>query len=266
MPGDVPESETWFDDYVRSHGHDPGEPEPDLGIEKNPDRLITWNGHEVVCEIKQFETSPFYRLRGTVGMLGMGEALNPVRRKVMRAATQLKPLADSGWPLVVVLANPQGHPVQFSTREIIWALYGDPVIEIPIRTETGSLAGEAQHTVGRNGRIRFRHQYLSAIVALRHRTNAQDWADANWEQVKREHGIESQDYEAVSELGKLAMESVEEARARGEIPEGDYFYAEVFTTISETARPLPQDVFDGSRDTRWDYDAATENYRLTRGE
>src|SRR5437870_528371 len=65
MPREPPESEAWFDEYVRSHGQDPGEPEPDLGIEKSADRLITWNGHQVVCEIKQFEASPFDRLIGT---------------------------------------------------------------------------------------------------------------------------------------------------------------------------------------------------------
>jgi hypothetical protein len=260
-----PESEIWFDEYVRSLGKDPGDPEPDLGIEKNPDRLITWNGHEVVCEIKQFEANPFDRLLGTFGTLSMREALNPVRRKVMKASEQLKPLAESGLPLVVVLANPQGQPVQFSTREIIWALYGDPIIEIPINTKTGGPAGEAQHTVGRNGQIRMQHQYLSAIVALRHREHVQDWSDQNWEQVKAENPIEAGDYDAVVELGKIAMDRAQEAKARGEIPEGGYFRAEVFTTLSETAAPLPRDVFDGPRDTRWDYDQVTENYQLTRG-
>jgi hypothetical protein len=264
MPQQPNESEVWFDDYVRAHGHDPGGPEPDLGIEKSPDRLITWNSHEVVCEIKQFEANPFDRLVGNFGTMEMRRALSPVRRKVMKAAEQLKPLAGSDWPLVVVLANPLGQPVQFSTREIIWSLFGDPIIQIPLRVEDGGSGGDAVQTVGRNGQIRLQHQYLSAIVALRHRTNAQDWADENWERIKREHAIESRDYEAVSELGKLAMESVEEARARGEIPDGEYFYAEVFTTLSETAVPLPPDAFDGPRDTRWDYDATTENYQLTR--
>lgn len=52
------ESEKWFDRYVRDHEHDPGDPEPDLGITKNPDRLINWNGTQVVCEIKQFDKHP----------------------------------------------------------------------------------------------------------------------------------------------------------------------------------------------------------------
>jgi hypothetical protein len=265
VPQQPTESEVWFDEYVRSHGHDPGEPEPDLGIEKRPDRLITWSGHEIVCEIKQFATSPFYKLLGNVGTLGMREVLNPVRRKINAASKQLKPLAESGRPLVVVLANPEGHPVQFSTQEIIWALFGDPIIEIPLHVEDGGPGGEAQHTVGRNGEIRLQHQYLSAIVALRHREHVQDWSDENWKRIKDENPIDPSSYEAVAELGVIAMASAHEAKERGEIPDGGYFYAEVFTTLSETAAPLPQDVFDGPRDTRWDYDAATESYNLTRG-
>lgn len=155
---------------------------------------------------KQFEANPFDRLLGTVGT-GMREVLNPVRRKVMRASQQLKPLADSDWPLVAVLANPTGQPVQFSTREIIWALYGDPIIELPISVEGGGPAGEARHTVGRNGQIRLQHQYLSAIVALRHREHAQDWSDQNWARIKEEHPIPPDDYDAVVELGKIAHQS-----------------------------------------------------------
>jgi hypothetical protein len=266
MAHDAPESESWFDEYVRAHGQDPGEAEPDLGIEKNPDRLITWNGHEVVCEIKQFESNRFARLIGGFGVIAMPSLLSSVRRKIRDAGEQLEPLADSGMPLVVVLANPQGQPIAFSTQEIIWALYGDPVIKIPLHVEDGGPGGEAQHTVGLNGRLRFDHQYLSAVVALRHREHAQDWSDENWARIKAENPIDPRDDDAVFELGKLATAAAQEAEARGEIPEGHYFFAEVFTTISETAVPLPQDVFDGPGDTRWDYDRANENYQLTRGE
>jgi hypothetical protein len=265
VPQQVPESELWFDEYVRSHGHDPGAPEPDLGIEKNPDRLITWNGHEVVCEIKQFEANPIDRLRANVGMLSMPKALSPVRRKIKDASKQLKPLTTSSRPLVVVLANPQGQPVQFSTREIIWALFGDPIIKIPLHVEDGGPGGEAVHTVGRNGEIRLQHQYLSAIVALRYRKHVEDWTDQDWARIKAERPVPADDYDALIELAKIAGESLHEAQARGAIQDGGYFYAEVFTTLSEAAAPLPRNVFDGPRDTRWDYDAATENYQLTRG-
>jgi len=87
MSRSATESELWFDEYVRLHRQDPGDPEPDLGVGKNPDRLITWNGHEVVCEIKQFESSPFFR-RGE-GAGGVGELLESeaARRNSSTAAS-----------------------------------------------------------------------------------------------------------------------------------------------------------------------------------
>ena len=86
VAGNAPESEAWFDRYVTEHGHDPGEAEPDLGIEKKPDRLIRWNDVEVVCEIKQFDRDPFGLLLNRVGVLGLTSVLRQVRKAVERAA------------------------------------------------------------------------------------------------------------------------------------------------------------------------------------
>jgi hypothetical protein len=180
-------SEDWFDRYVRDHAHDPGKPEPDLGIQMRPDRLIRWNGVEVVCEVKQFDNDPFGDWNGQPRTMDMQTALKAVRRPVSYAAEQLKPLAGRGLPLLVVLANPKAVPVPFSSDEVIWALYGDPVWKMTIDTETGEPVGEPEYGADRNGQIRNRHQYLSAVVALRYRTHAQDWSDALWERLKNEH-------------------------------------------------------------------------------
>lgn len=255
-------SEDWFDRYVRDQGHDPGKPEPDLGIQKRPDRLIRWNGVEVVCEVKQFDNDPFGDWNGQPRTMDMQTALKAVRRPVSYAAEQLKPLAGRGLPLVVVLANPKGVPVPFSSDEVIWALYGDPVWKITIDTETGAPVGEPEYGVDRNGQIRNRHQYLSAVVALRHRTRAQDWTDALWERLKEEHAPfdPAGDPEGASRVAALALEETQSAEARGEIPNGDYMFADVFVTMSAAAKPLPPNVFDGARDSRWEFDPPTSTY------
>lgn len=266
MPHEAPESEAWFDEYVQSHGQDPGDPEPDLGIEKNPDRLITWNGHQVVCEIKQFESHPFVRVLDRAGTLSVAEVLNPVRRKVSKAARQLKPLAESGLPLVVVLANPKGLPVALSDNEVVWALFGDPIIQLTIDTTTGAASGPPQHTVGRNSRLLFNHQYLSAVVVLHRGSHRQDWHNACWERMKAEDPeYDPSNLDTVIALADRVEEAENAALANGEIEEGDYLFTEVFTAVSETAAPLPRDVFDGARDARRDYDPATGNYERTRG-
>jgi hypothetical protein len=259
-------SEEWFDRYVRDHGHDPGVPEPDLGVAKNPDRLINWNGVEVVCEIKQFDNDPFGGWQGQPRTTDLQDALKAVRRPISYAAEQLKPLAGSGRPLVVVLANPNGVPVPFSSHEVVWALYGDPVWRITINGDTGEPVGKAEYGVDRNGQIRNRHQYLSAIVALRHRTNAQDWSDALWARLKEEHAPFDPvaDPEGASRVAALALEETHRAEGRGEIPDGDYLFADVFATKGATAEPLPENVFDGRHDSRWEFHAATSSYMRVR--
>lgn len=255
-------SEEWFDRYVRDHGHDPGDAEPDLGIEKKPDRLIRWNNVEVVCEIKQFDRDPFGDdWNGQARTMDMITALKPVRRAVSYAAEQLKPLAGRGVALVVVVANPNGMPVPFSADEIIWALYGDPVWKITIDAETGAPVGETEYGADRNGQIRNRHQYLSAVVALRRRTEAQDWSDALWARLKQEHHFDPvRDPEGATRVAELALTETHAAEDRGQIPNGDYLFAEVFVTMGAEAEPLPENVFDGAHDSRWEFDAATGNY------
>src|SRR6266511_3152185 len=98
MAGNAPKPEAWFDRYVLDHGHDRGEPEPDVGIETNPDRVIRWNGFDVACEIKQLDNDPFGRLIGRVGSQSMKATMRPVWKAIGKAARQLKPLADSGLP------------------------------------------------------------------------------------------------------------------------------------------------------------------------
>lgn len=255
------ESEEWFDRYVRDHGHDPGEPEPDLGITKRPDRLIRWNGSEVVCEIKQFDNDPHEGWSGQARSSSMKEVLKPIRRTVSYAAEQLKPLDGRGLPLVVVIGNPNGMPIPLSPDDLIWALYGDPVWKIPIDVGTGGPAGETEFGADRNGQIRNLHQYLSAVLVLRHRENAQDWANELWTRTKREMGIEKvTDYKQPVEIAERVFAEEAEARERGLIPEGDYFYADVFVTASKSAAPLPEDVFDGPRDSRWQFNEEESAY------
>lgn len=259
-------SEVWFDEYVRSRGQEPGKPHPDLGISAKPDRLITWNGHEVVCEIKQFESSPYKGLPEGGGVIDVTKVLGQVRRKITRAATeQLKPLADSDWPLVIVLANPKGYPVSFSGWEMVSALYGDPVIQIPINTITGAASGPAIHTVGKNGRMLRNHQYVSAVVALHQGSHQKLWHDTHWTQLQAEADLDPGDLDGLYRLANQLDEMQEAALANGEIEDGTYLFVEVFTATSQTAVPLPRDVFDGPRDSRWDYDPVAGKYAKTRG-
>lgn len=59
---------------------------------------------------------------------------------------------------------------------------------------------------------------------------------------------------------ELFLEAINAAEDRGEIPEGDYLYADVIVAMSEQAQSLPSSVFDGLRDSRWEFDPETGAY------
>jgi hypothetical protein len=252
------ESEEWFDRYLAEHGYDPGDPEPDLGIRTNPDRLISRDGKQVVCEIKQFEKDVVTLIAGQVRAMSSSEWFNPVRMAVKNAAKQLKPLKGSNLPLVVVLANPKGMHVSLDAKDVIHALYGDPTWSVQIDPATGGAVTNPEFFAGLGGRLRNYHEYISAVVLLRHRENVQDYADAVAMEIKG--GREPKTYEAAVELSKQYLEEMQRREAAGEMPAGDYFFVDVIKTISADATPIPDDFFNGERDRLWALNADAGGY------
>lgn len=257
------QSEIWFDRYVRQHGHDPGVGEPDLGSQRRPDRLIRWNGHEVVCEIKEFAQDVVPASRG-VGAIALERWYGAVRGQVHAAARQMRELADSGLPLVAVLANPQGMFVPLAVDEVIAALYGNPQIVMTIDQTTGASVGEPQLVAGPDGEIRNDHRYLSAVVLLRHGDRHRDWTEGLPGQPRGERGGNAKPLpEAIARVQELERLACQE-EASGKTREGNHFRTDVIVTASPDAASLPHDVFEGPLDTRWELDRATGLYTEAR--
>jgi hypothetical protein len=123
------DAERWFERYLHAHGYS-YDYEPDLGVPTRPDFVIERAGDRVVCEVKSFEqvTKLEKRLDQTKGptMMSDDEVYGPMRGAVKNAASQLKPLAGRGLPLVVVLANPKGHLVHLDMERLVEAMFGNP--------------------------------------------------------------------------------------------------------------------------------------------
>jgi hypothetical protein len=249
-------SELWFDGYLRTHGYT-FDVEPDLGITKRPDRLISRDGLRAVCEVKQFDVDPFAGFRG-----GAIDEHKPVRRAVKEAADQLRPLKGRGLPLVVVLANPRGFHVSLGSKEVVHALYGDDSVVIPIYLGSGPTPhdfprDDYKFIAGRNGQIRNVGKYISAVVILRHRMNEDDFF------AQREHEFVV-DYKKRNQGAVDTAKMLEEAHIAAasiledEIPPDEYWSVDVIRTVSDEAALCPESFFNGPRDTLWAYDEATE--------
>src|SRR4051794_20664338 len=98
----VTESERWFERYLAAAGYE-WQHEPDLGVPTRADYLVRSEAGNVVVEVKEFDAPAAFSTRpGRAFVLSPKEEFGQVRRLIRRAAPQLKPLAERGWPLVAV--------------------------------------------------------------------------------------------------------------------------------------------------------------------
>jgi hypothetical protein len=224
-----------LEQYLDEHGFDALEHEPDVGTAKRPDYVIRRGASQLIVEVKEFSPGTSSLPAQTSGTTSLEVVLKPIRSQLREAARQLKDVADLGLPLMVVLTNPHGAFVIMGEQELIWAMYGDPVIRMAIDPRVGAAVGDPEYGVGRNGRLARDHQYISAVGVLRQRSRASDWHDA-----------------LIAEYADMSWQDrwrkIEEAEARGERPEGDYRSIDVFKTLSPSAVPLPAGFFTGPSD------------------
>jgi hypothetical protein len=222
------EADEWFEIYLLDHGYTPGEHEPDLGnvgIGSKPDFLPTnASGERIVCEVKAFEPNRLTRRLRLGGFFTTsGEELwTPVRNQVREAARTLKPVQPLGLPLVVVITNT--HPAVF--------------VDLSVETVGHTL-------LGRGGKLRRDHRYISAIALLRRE------AHAYVEQRKLTARVRetTPGWDELSRTEQISR-YLEAVQGRS-FSEGATYWLDVIETRSPTATPLPDDWFAGPRDSRW---------------
>jgi hypothetical protein len=247
------EAERWFERYLRAHDYE-YEYEPDLGVSTRPDFLVRRNDVQLVCEVKGFDqpTPLERRLRGTRQpvMISADEEYGPMRSAVREAARQLKPLAGSEYPLVVVLANPMGYRVQLKLDRLVEAMFGNPGFVGKFNAEKGEVEN-FEFELLRDGRLRNDHPYISAVTILRERLRADDYYNewrTEWRKTREplDHPTTVQII-AEHETEQVAWNASEASK---KVPEGHIYIIEVMTTGSPDAVPVPKNVFDCPRDER----------------
>lgn len=99
--------------------------------------------------------------------------------------------------------------------------------------------------MGRGGKLTNDHPYLSAVALLRRGELRTDRIKQIAAEVCTGH--------RPSDFGQAALkaEQLLSRLRQEELPTGDYVYVDVIETISASAVPLPEDWFDGERDSRW---------------
>jgi len=252
----VNEAERWFERYLRTHDYEyEYEPPFDPEIPTRPDFIARRGDAELVCEVKGFEEVPPVerRVRGATHpmMLSAREVLGPMRGAVREAARNLKPLAGSPWPLIVVLANPLELKVFLSMDRLTEAMVGDLGVAGAYNPEQGQVEN-MRFEYGRDGRLRNDHPYISAVAILHeHPLAAEYHAEwlAEWKKGREE---KNRTDDEIAAGAVAAHEAWLESEARANAPEGDVYWIELLTTGYPDAVPVPEDLFNGPRDRRVD--------------
>lgn len=227
--------ELLFERYFEERGYEQLANERNFGSGKRPDSLLRAGIHEIVAEVKSFEPRPI-AMPPTPGGMARTD-LDTVRNTIKKAAGQLKGI--QGYPLVIVLTNPMNAFVGLAPSDVIQAMYGN-------FEYTFTADGQQQWRTGGHGRLRVNepdgtirgfHEHVSAIAIVQE-VHAEDASITRWLQ---QH---SDEYPNLIEAVARAFDQPGSAQ-------GSIVRADVFETVSETARPLPRDIFNGPYDTRW---------------
>jgi hypothetical protein len=231
--------ESLFKRYLQSDGYSVLAYEPDLGTVKRPDFLIHAAGHEVVVEVESFNTPPMPSTPRS-GFVNMSRQVTAVRRKITAGADQLKGI--EGYPLVVVLANPRNSWVPLDGPSIIGALFGDLQVSFTADGELFFHAGRngKLHVKEPDGSVRGNHPHISAVAVLRYIYPQAAWAAA----MRRSQDAGNEDPLAIVRKSLFLLGEQGEAAAEA-------VCLDVYESVSETAIPLPREVFAGPHDTRW---------------
>jgi hypothetical protein len=230
-------SEEWFERYLADRGCD-WRYEQDLGVEKRPDYLVRCDGLEVVCEVEELGVLPAVARRpGRIFALSPHEEFGAVREKIRAAARQLKPLDGRDWPLVAVVADPHAYGHALGADDLIYAMYGNPAVSVPIE----GAASEPVFFAGRDGRLTNDHPYISGVAALRIDDESSRWYQERIFQLR--HAASSQ-----SEFSQLVA-GITPADAPD--PRFRIVLVESQSAIEGRTARVPRRVFDADTDEWW---------------
>ena len=151
-----------FEAYLSERGLAVPEHERDLGIGVRPEYLVEHDGESCLVEVKEFarESNP---IQGS-GSFTQEQTLKPIRGQIHEAARKLRRGRDLGFPLVVVLTDPNRALMGLlGPTEVIAAMHGDLMIRVP----RSGPPEAATMTTGRNGELRNDHPYISVVTVFR---------------------------------------------------------------------------------------------------
>jgi len=225
---------------------------------KNPDYLIN-HGKSVLVEVKEIESIPLDRARGVGSMDVMGVA-KIMRRKIYEASKQLEPYKEKTDYAIILLGKNKGFDLNI--RDLEWAMFGDPVIRIPLNMESGVPRGKPYFDMKVKGAMRknnpitkqmyFPSSYISGVGIIKQINGYSYYLSKLYEKYKRPYNRK----EPITKEIRSAFKEYDEIRKKYEktIPRQYFndkdkliYYLDIVANVLSN-RPLPKSFFTGKYD------------------
>ncbi len=128
---------------------------------RKPDYLFVRDRKRILVEVKELEHTPLSReldYRHSAGVTGTFsfdayQVLDLMRDHIKKACRQLKPYHDRVDYTLVLLALKSPYDT-LANRDVLYAMYGDPVLTFQISKRTGAAVGPMRQVMRVNGALR----------------------------------------------------------------------------------------------------------------
>lgn len=230
---------------------------------RSPDYMFEKVGKKILVENKELEQTLLDKvIPNTAQSLNLQGGLNLLRRRVDSASKQLKPYQKKVDYCVVLLGKKQGFPIGIT--DLFWALYGNPVIRVPIDTITGrplrkgytdlTAMGALRKNHPDTGEMIYVHDYISGVglitsfnASLYYETTVMDPIMSDFASKQRNLPLEQQMKAFLKYYTKVWGEKKKHIPDRYSNPNKTYYKIEIIANPL-SRNPLPNNIFNAEWD------------------
>jgi hypothetical protein len=230
---------------------------------RNPDYLIYKAGRKILIENKEIVSFFLDKATKYVQTHDPHIYFDVLRRRIDSASAQLKPYQNDVDHCIILLGKKAGFPLKLN--DVFYAMYGDPVIRIPIRVKEGTSVEKPYFDMKTLGALRKNkpeskemiavHDYISGVGLIKS-FNGQDY----YQSIVMEKEMEQYSYEhnkniPLDQILDKYLENYERiwSKLKKKIPEQYKDANKIFYKIELIANPLSKKVISGDIfNNEWD--------------
>ncbi len=188
---------------------------------KCPDYYVKTKYGDIICEIKEYGKSEAHKMfqKAKVMALLPERILNPIKNKIYRASTRLKPYAKNKIPMIVVLSNPYDYFADVSNEEI-------------------------------SSFLPLKKKHISAVCVLEYSAIISKNIYEIKKEIEEKYKDEKKNFDITNKMAKELLGEVESLKKKGLIRERETLRLRVFRNVRANIE-LPTEIFNSEYDENY---------------